>query len=90
LQDNSPCRRIDLGVPSNKKKEITKKEVANDYRSVNSHDPNIFSFLVKDAKWTNIMGYTIIGGTEFEKQHTHPSQIVLKEATLEGNLFENK
>ncbi len=65
--------------------------MANDYRSVNSHDPKVFaSFLVKDAKWTDIMEYTIIGGTEFDQQHTYPSQTVLKEATLEVNLFGNK
>jgi hypothetical protein len=53
LQDNSHFRNIDFGLPSNKEKEILKKEVANDHRSVNKHDPKIFaSFLVKDAKWT--------------------------------------
>ena len=72
-------------------KEIPKKEVTNDHRSVNSHDPKIFaSFLVKDAKWTDIMRYTIIGGTEFDQQHTYPSHTELKEATLEVNLFRNK
>jgi hypothetical protein len=90
LQDNSHCRRIDLCVPSNKEKEITKKEVTNDYRSVNSHDPDIFSFLVKDAKWADIMGYTIIGGIESDQQYTYPSQTVLKEATIGVNLFRNK
>jgi hypothetical protein len=80
-----------LGVPSNKEKEIPKKEVVNDYRSVNSHYPKVFaSFLVKDAKWTNIMEYTIIGRTEFDQQHSYPSQTVLKEATIEVNLFGNK
>ena len=80
-----------MGVPSNKEKEILIKEVANDYRSVNNHYPKVFaSFLVKDAKRTNMMEYTIIGGTEFDQQHTYPSLTVLKEATLEVNLFGNK
>jgi hypothetical protein len=91
LQDNSHFRNIDFGLPSNKEKEILKKEVANDHRSVNKHDPKIFaSFLVKDAKWTDIMGYTIILGTEIDQQHIYPSQTVLKAATLEVNLFGNK
>jgi hypothetical protein len=91
LQDNSHCRNIDFGLPSNKEKEIPMKEVTNDYRRVNSHDPKTFaSFLVKDAKWTDIMGYTIIGGTEFYQQHTYPSQTVLKEAKLDVNVFRNK
>jgi hypothetical protein len=41
------------------------------------HDYDIYknnlSILVKDAKWTDIMRYTIIGGTEFDQQHTYPS-----------------
>ena len=46
--------------------------------------------MVKDAKWTDIIGYTIIRGTEIDQQHTYPSQTELKEATLEVNLFGNK
>ena len=46
--------------------------MAIDYRNLNSHGPKIVaSFLVKDAKWTDIMRYTIIGGTEFDQQHTY-------------------
>jgi hypothetical protein len=56
LYDNFHCRRIELGIPSNKEKEIPKKEVASDYRSLNSHGPKIVaSFLAKDAKWTDII-----------------------------------
>ena len=39
----------------------------------NSHDPKMLSsLLTEDGEWTDVIGYTMIGRNEIEKQHVYP------------------
>ena len=49
----------------------------------NRHDPKMLgSLLIEDAQWTNVIGYTMIGRNEIEKQHKYHFTTVSKGARL--------
>jgi len=57
----------------------------------NSHDPRTLgSLLVEDGEWTDVIGNTMIGRKEIEREHAYPFTTVLKEAILDVKSYRNK
>lgn len=57
----------------------------------NSHNPKTLgSLLTEDAEWTDVIGHTMIGREEIEKQHNYPFSTVLKDAQLDVKSFRSK
>ena len=57
----------------------------------NSHDPKTLgSLLTEDAEWTDVIGHTMIGRKEIEKQHNYPFITELKDAELDVKSFRSK
>jgi hypothetical protein len=52
--------------------------------------PTLGSLLTEDAQWTDVIGYTMIGRKEIEKQHNYPFTTVLKDAKLDVKSFTSK
>jgi uncharacterized protein (TIGR02246 family) len=57
----------------------------------NSHNPKMLSsLLTEDGEWTDVIGYTMIGRNEIEKQHVYPFTTVLKEAKLDVKIYRSR
>ena len=57
----------------------------------NNHDPKALgSLLTEGAEWTDVIGHTMIGRKEIEKQHYYPFTTVLRDATLDVKSFKSK
>ena len=74
---------------SNSNNNLVQNLVDNFRDAFNSHDPKMLgSLLIEDAQWTNVIGYTMIGRNEIEKQHKYHFTTVLMKQDLMLNPIE--